>query len=79
MVIIYPLAMKIENTISIKKIQKYTFKADVKMTFSFFLFFSFFLNLISSLKPRWKKFTNLKFPHQKSKKIEKWEGRRVFC
>ncbi len=57
MVIIYLLSMKIENTIMIKKIQKYTLKTDVKMSFFFFLIFSFFLNLISSFPPWWKKFT----------------------
>ncbi len=48
MVIIYPLPMKIEDTITIRKIRKYTLKADVKVSFLFFLIFSDFLNLICS-------------------------------
>ncbi len=61
MVIIYPLLMKIENMIMIRKTGKYTLKTDVKMSFSFFLIFSFFLNLISSFTPRGKKFIKSKF------------------
>ncbi len=63
MVIIYPLPLKMENTIKIRKIWKYTLKADVTMSFSFFLIFSFFLVLISFFTVWWKKFTNSKFPH----------------
>ncbi len=53
-IIFYPLPMEIENNITIRKIWKYTLKADVKMLFLFFLIFSFCLNL-SSFTPWWKK------------------------
>ncbi len=44
-----------------------------------FLYLLFFLNLFGSFTPWWKKFTNSKFPHQKSNKSEKCESPSLFC